>query len=64
MKVLLKEKYLLNKNQCSNLCKTIKHVMEVFDHLIICTNDKLRFEFLLSELFLALKKSLFFGKKM
>lgn len=56
LKHLLKEEELLNKNQCSNLCKNIDCVMKVFGYLISCSNDASQYELLLSELFLVLKK--------
>ncbi|XP_073396919.1 uncharacterized protein [Physcomitrium patens] len=62
-KVLLKKKNMLNRNQCTNLCKKIENVTKVFDHLMTCTNDKLEFGLLLSELFFIMNKSYFLVKK-
>nr|PNR36586.1 hypothetical protein PHYPA_022437 [Physcomitrium patens] len=62
-KVLLKKKNMLNRNQCTNLCKKIENVTKFFDHLMTCTNDKLEFGFLLSELFFILNKSYSLVKK-
>nr|PNR36597.1 hypothetical protein PHYPA_022448 [Physcomitrium patens] len=62
-KILLMKKNMLNKNQCINLCKKIENVTKVFDHHLICTNDKLEFGLLLSELFFTLNKSYSLMKK-
>lgn len=41
LKILLKKKDLLNRNQCKYLYKVINHVTKIFDYLITCINDGL-----------------------
>nr|PNR42855.1 hypothetical protein PHYPA_017686 [Physcomitrium patens] len=58
-KVLLNKNNLVNRNQCTHLCKKIEHVAKAFDHLMTCTNGALEFGLLLNEFFFILNKSYF-----
>lgn len=47
LKDLLKKEDILNKNQCKILCKKIEHAMKVYNYLMTCSNDGLKYEKLL-----------------
>nr|XP_024393016.1 light-sensor Protein kinase-like [Physcomitrium patens]PNR42078.1 hypothetical protein PHYPA_016907 [Physcomitrium patens] len=57
LKVLLKKEDILNKNQCTILCKRIEHVMKVYDYLMSYSNDGLKYGDLLRELMITLDKA-------
>lgn len=46
---VLKTKVFLNRNQCANICKSLGHVIKVFEGLRACSNERSKYKVLFCE---------------
>lgn len=56
MKNILKTKDILNKNQCTSICKKLYLVLDVYQYLINHNNKDLEYGLIFYELFLTMEK--------